>query len=136
MRVGRRLQRLGALPVAAGTYALPHTRRTRDDLERLRADIVRRKGTAALFAADPVDAGAAADLAARFRAAREIDFAALRREARALDRHVPAARVRQLAERLARLQSIDFFGSPAAAAAARAVAAAIRRAACGRRRSG
>src|SRR4029079_13477252 len=134
MRVWRQLQRLGALPVKGGAYLLPHTPQTREDFEWLRTEIAALRGDAALFAADPVDAGAAADFAAQFRAAREADFAALRRDAdghrrsSASPADASARRaVRQLTDRLAHLQSIDFFGAPSAAAAAEAVAALARR---------
>jgi hypothetical protein len=154
MRVWRQLRRLGALPVGGGAWVLPHRRQTRDGVERLRADIVARQGEAALFAADPLDAGAAADLVAAFREAREADFVALRRDAKSRGKGPTAApRVaRELARRLVQLQSIDFFGAPSAGAAAEAVAAAtyrreskgykkgsrraVRRRASGRRRSG
>lgn len=128
MRVWRQLQRLGALPVKGGAYILPHTAQAREDFEWLRADIAARKGDAALFLADPADAGAAADLAAQFRGAREADYAALAREAGALRKNRASSprAVRQLAERLAHLQSIDFFGAPSAAAAADAVASLAR----------
>jgi len=128
MHVWRQLQRLGALPVKGGAYILPHTAQSREDFEWLRADIAARKGDAALFLADTADPGAAADLTAQFRAAREADYAALAREAAALRKgRAPAPRsLRQLADRLAHLQSIDFFGAPSAAAAADAVAHAAR----------
>jgi hypothetical protein len=134
MRVWRQLQRLGALPVKGGAYVLPQTPQTREDLEWLRTEIGAMKGDATLFAADPVDARAAADLAAQFRNARAADFAALAREAKALARPAkgrepttPARAVRQLSDRLAHLQSIDFFGAANAAEAADAVAALVRR---------
>src|SRR5262245_24634212 len=114
MRVWRQLQRLGALPIKGGAYVLPHTPQTREDFEWLRADIAARTGDAALFAADPLDAATAADLAGQFRAARDADFTALARNAAAVRKQRAAAprAVRQLAERLVHLQSIDFFGAP------------------------
>jgi hypothetical protein len=129
MHVWRQLQRLGALPVKGGAYLLPHTAQAREDFEWLRADIAARKGGAALFLADPADPGAGAGLAAQFRAARDADFVELARDAAALQKQKdPATRaVRQLVERLAHLQTIDFFGAPSAAAAADAVSAASRR---------
>src|SRR5687767_321605 len=134
MKVWRQLQRLGALPVKGGAYVLPHTPQTREDLEWLRTEIAGLKGEATLFAADPVDARAAADLAAQFREARAADFAALTREAKALARpargraaQASPRTVRQLTDRLGHLQSIDFFGAGNAAEAAEAVAALGRR---------
>jgi hypothetical protein len=134
MRVWRQLQRLGTLPVKGGAYVLPHTPQTREDFEWLRTEITSLKGEATLFVADPVDARAAEDLAAQFRDARAADFAAVAREAKALARPAkgrqaaPSARaVRQLTDRLAHLQTIDFFGAGTAAEAVQAVAALARR---------
>jgi hypothetical protein len=129
MRVWRQLQRLGALPVKGGAYVLPHTAQTREDFEWLRADIAGMKGEAVLFAADPLDAAVAAGLAAQFREARDVQFTALARDAEAVqkERRLAPRHLRQLSERLAHLQAIDFFGAPSAAAAAEAVAAAERR---------
>ena len=129
MRVWRQLQRLGALPLKGGAYLLPSTAQTREDFEWLRAEIAAGKGEAVLLAADPVDAETAAQLAAQLRAAREADFAALARDADAVQKRRTASlrEIGQLAERLAHLQSIDFFGAASAGAAADAVAAAARR---------
>ncbi len=129
MRVWRQLQRLGALPVKGSAYILPLTTQTREDFEWLRAGIAAGKGDATLFAADPVDAQDAATLTAQFAAARDRDFAALSRDAESLHkrRGATSRELRQLTDRLAHLQSIDFFGAPSAAAAADAVAAATRR---------
>jgi hypothetical protein len=131
MRVWRQLQRLGAVPVKGGAYLLPHTPQTREDLEWLRTEIAGLKGDASLFAADPVDPAAAEELVAQFRQARDADFSALAREAEGLARKgkgpAPHRRVRQMTDRLAHLQSIDFFGAPGAGAAAQAVAALVRR---------
>jgi len=135
MRVWRQLQRLGAWPLKGGAYLLPHTEQTREDFEWLRQEIAALKGDASLFAADPVDAAAGAEFTAALRAARDADYTTLRRDADALRRDAiapadPALRraVRQLTDRLRHLQTIDFFGAPAGAAAAEAVAALSRRA--------
>jgi hypothetical protein len=129
MRVWRQLQRLGAVAVKGGAYVLPNTPQTREDFEWLRAEIAAARGDAALFAADPVDPGAAAALADQFRAAREAEFAALARDAAAArkKRAVDPRELRQFGERLARLQSIDFFGAASADTAAQAVARAAQR---------
>jgi len=132
MRVWRQLQRLGAIPVKGGAYVLPHTDQTREDFEWLRGEIVSLEGDASLFAAAPLAPAASDALVEEFREARAADFAALVRDADGASRSVasdPAARrtVRQLAERLAHLQSIDFFGAEGGGAAADAVAQLSRR---------
>jgi hypothetical protein len=134
MRVWRQLQRLGALRIKGGAYVLPLTPQLREDFEWLRSDIIALKGEASLFAADPVDAKAAADLTVEFRRTRAEAFAALERDARvearrAGGRDTARARraVRQLTDRLHHLQSINFFGAAAASQAAEAIAALGRR---------
>jgi hypothetical protein len=129
MRTWRQLQRLGALPVKGGAYVLPNTPQTREDFEWLRSEIVAAKGEALLFAGDPVDAAVGGALAKQLREARDADFTALTRDAEALqkDRRPAPRAVRQLSDRLAHLQSIDFFGAPSAAVAVEAVAAVQRR---------
>jgi hypothetical protein len=134
MRVWRQLQRLGALPAKGGAYVLPHTPQTREDFEWLRTEITSQRGDATLFAGHPLGKRASESLVSEFRAARARDFAALHRDAEALNnrpRTPGDARrnrlVRQLAERLTHLESIDFFGADRRAEAAAAVQALQRR---------
>ncbi|MCA1560635.1 MAG: chromate resistance protein [Acidobacteria bacterium] len=126
VRTWRQLQRLGAVPVRNSGYALPATPQSREDFEWLRADIVSAGGSATLFQAATVDPAAHAELIAAFTEARRADFEALRRDTVAARRRratngAPRRDVRVLMDRLAHLESIDFFGAGAATGARGAV---------------
>jgi hypothetical protein len=125
VKTWRRLQKVGALAVRNSVYVLPNSAQAREDLEWIKAEIVAMKGQANLFAADGVDSLSGEEIVAAFRAARQQDFEAIRREASALtatrrrSRTMQPARRRRL-ERAARLlrerwgetAAIDFFGAP------------------------
>jgi hypothetical protein len=131
VRTWRQLQRLGAIPVKNSGYALPQSAEAREDFEWLRADIVAAGGDAAVFAARAVDEGADGALRAAFRSARAAEFEALRQAAvklargRPRDARRPGREVRALADRLAHLESIDFFSAPSAPAARAAIGALL-----------
>jgi hypothetical protein len=132
VRTWRQLQRLGALPVRNSGYALPNTDAAREDFEWLRADIIAAGGGATLFAAAAADQAGDEDLRAAFRSARSDDFEALRKAAVQVGRtrrpqhdRRPGRDVRALVERLAHLDSIDFFAAPNSAAARAAVGALL-----------
>lgn len=134
VKTWRRLQKVGALAVRNSVYVLPNSAQAREDLEWIKAEIVSMKGQATLFAADGVDSLSGEEIVAAFRAARQQEFEAIRREASRLPaasrrtRTVQPARRRRL-ERAARLLRerwsetavIDFFGAPGRDEAAAAV---------------
>ena len=134
VKTWRRLQKVGALAVRNSVYVLPNSAQAREDLEWIKAEIAAMKGQAALFVADGVDSLCGEEIAAAFRAARQLDFEAIRREAAKLPaagrrgRTMRAARRRRL-ERAGRLlrerwnetAAIDFFGAPGRDEAAAAV---------------
>ncbi|OFW42107.1 MAG: hypothetical protein A3J29_05145 [Acidobacteria bacterium RIFCSPLOWO2_12_FULL_67_14b] len=132
VRTWRQLQRLGALPVRNSGYALPHSPAAREDFEWLRADIVAAGGDAMVFVASAADQAADEELRLAFRSARAADFDTLRKTAVQLGRTPQARRgrrpgrdIRGLADRLAHLETIDFFAAPNAAAARAAVGALL-----------
>lgn len=126
VRTWRQLQRLGALPVKNSGYALPHSDAAREDFEWLRADIVAAGGDAMLFVASAVDDRADADLRDAFRAARHADFVELQKAAAKVARQPrrqrgPSREAQALADRLAHLDSIDFFNAASGPAARAAI---------------
>jgi hypothetical protein len=130
VRTWRQLQRLGALPVRNSGYALPLADAAREDFEWLRADIVAAGGEAMLFVASTVDTAADDELRAAFRAARDADFEQVRKAAAPLGRarrgaRAPRREIRALVDRLAHLDSIDFFSAPKGPAAHAAVRALL-----------
>jgi hypothetical protein len=124
VKVGRRLQALGAVAIKNSVYALPRGEQAMEDFQWVRREIVAGGGEAtvceALFMEGHTDAG----VTALFTGARDADYAALAAEARALTRALAAARLRpnraeaargsllRLRKRLAEVAAIDFFGAP------------------------
>ena len=118
VRTWRRLQQIGALPLKQAVYVLPDTAATREDLEWLKTEIVGAGGQANVFAADAVDTWSNDELIEEFRRVRQTAYAELARaaeqvlKASARRRSTSSPRtLRQLQDRLAAIEQIDFFGS-------------------------
>jgi len=132
VKVGRRLQALGAVAIKNSVYALPRGEQPMEDLQWVRREIVAGGGEATVCEALFVEGHSDAGVTALFNTARDADYAALLVEARALARSGPragrrdgdgaeAARVflGRLRKRLAEVVAIDFFGAPGRAAVER-----------------
>ena len=123
VRTWRRLQQLGAIAVKQAVYVLPDSPSAREDFEWLKAEIETGGGAATLFAADAVETWTNDELVQEFRRARESDYAGLSRDLtdalKAAARKRAPRRSRRSAgrvidtfrQRLAAIESIDFFGS-------------------------
>lgn len=132
-RVGRRLQRLGAVPIKNSVYVLPNREESREDAQWLRAEIVEAGGEALVCEAAFVDGLTDGDVAALFREARAADWLAIAAEARAVAKELAArsrgpspeaaetageARTRaerelaRLDRRAAAVEDLDFFRAP------------------------
>ena len=123
VKVGRRLQSLGAVPVKNSVYILPRSDQAFEDLQWTRREIVSDGGDASVCEAQFVEGLSDGAIEGLFNAAREADYEALAREARALQAAVTRAGKRgtakgaaqsvvRLRKRLGELASIDFFGAP------------------------
>jgi hypothetical protein len=82
VRIGRRLRKLGAIPLKNSVYLLEHTAEAVEDLHWLAQEIRAGGGEAVVAAADVLDGPADAELAARLRGAhspqvRRVDLEAL-----------------------------------------------------------
>ena len=128
VKVRRRLQRIGAIPLKNSVYLLPEREETREDFEWLVREIQAEGGEATLcrgaFLAGTTDE----EIQAMFRREGETEYAAIERDAHALAQagepsEEELARLRRRVEEIGRL---DFFGAPGNEAAVRAVAAAAR----------
>jgi hypothetical protein len=124
VKVGRRLQSLGAVAVKNSVYVLPQSEQAREDFQWVRQEIVAGGGDASVCEARFVDGLSEGAVEALFHAARDADYERLAREVRrvqgALTRRgrrkaarggagTPAlARLRQ---RLGDIAAIDFFGA-------------------------
>ena len=121
VKAWRRLQQLGAVAVKNSVYALPNRAETREDFEWVRAEIVATGGQATVFQATTIDAVSSDDLRETFCRDRQKDYRAL---VQALDKLARAAsgkrgrgprtlakELRSCRERLAAIESLDYFGA-------------------------
>lgn len=127
VRVWRKLQDLGAVPVKNSLYVLPNNPETREDFEWLRKEIIQMKGEASVFQADTLGRKEDKDIIESFQEARSRDFAAWTEEAAKLDERIKSLLEighikeeslvildREWGKRLGeweRLVKIDFFGA-------------------------
>src|SRR5262249_20673535 len=125
VKVGRRLQRLGAVALKNSVYVLPRNEQTQEDFEWVAREIIEGGGDASVCEAHFIEGVSDAHIEALFHAARDADYAAIAEEARALVESLPAsgpvpddkrseaeARLPRLRRRLAEIIQIDFLGAP------------------------
>jgi hypothetical protein len=112
VKVGRRLQRVGAVAVKAGVYALPATDECREDLGWIVREVVDGGGEAQVVEARLVEGLDDDALVARFNAARDDEAAPIVDALRALpDGEDGDAELKRLRKRVDELAPIDFFGA-------------------------
>jgi len=130
VKVGRRLQALGAVAIKNSVYALPRGEQAMEDFQWVRREIVSGGGEATVCDALFVEGHTDADVVALFTKARDADYAALAAEARALARAAQRRRgadearpsLLRLRKRLAEVIAIDVFGAPGRVAVERLLA--------------
>jgi hypothetical protein len=139
-RVGRRLQRLGAVAIKNSVYVLAHTEQTQEDLQWVAREIVGDGGEATICRAAFVEGLRDDQVEALFHAARDADYQQLAEEARDLVSDLPPrvgrdderraaleADLVRLRKRLGEVAAIDFFSSSGRVAAEAALAGLERR---------
>ena len=123
VKVGRRLQRIGAVAIKSSVYVLPATEQSVEDFQWVRREIVDGGGDAAVCRAEFVDGLTDDEVERLFQRARARDYEAIAAEARRVLESLPAAGRRLTADRrtevegaLAKLRTqfaavsrIDFF---------------------------
>jgi hypothetical protein len=125
VKVGRRLQGLGAVPVKNSVYVLPRSEQALEDFHWVRAEIVAGGGDASVCEAGFLEGLSDPAVEALFNAARDADYAEVGKEIRTLQQSLAARRRRpalsreQAASTLARLRrrfedvvAMDFFQAP------------------------
>ena len=134
VKIGRRLQRVGAIAVKNSVYVLPEGDQSVEDFQWIRREIVDGGGDASVCRAAFIDGLTDDQLRETFRAARDADYEEIAEAARALQ---PAARSRgrgtapgrgeddvaRLRKRFAAVAAIDFFEASGRAAAEKALSA-------------
>jgi hypothetical protein len=139
VKIGRRLQRIGAVPVKNSVYVLPRTDQAREDFQWIRTEIVDGGGEAFICGADFVDGLNDDEIRQLFREARAGEFHQIAASARALlgtlDSGLPERAMRtrieddlgRLKRRHAAVTAIDFFEAPERGAAREALEAVASR---------
>ncbi len=143
VKIGRRLQRVGSVPVKNSVYVLPDSESAFEDFQWIRSEIVAGGGDASICRADFIDGLSDAQVRQLFRAARDADYAEVDAAAKEMllsARARPAPRRRggrttapeasprlaeelaKLRKRLAAVEAVDFFDAPAGPRARAAVA--------------
>ncbi|MCA1828802.1 MAG: chromate resistance protein [Myxococcales bacterium] len=114
VKIGRHLQRLGAVAVKNSVYALPATAEAREDFAWVMREISAGGGEGVVVEAQLVEGLADAQLRDLFRAARDADYAEIAAGARELSRSRKAdftSRYERLRRRLDAVAALDFFGA-------------------------
>jgi hypothetical protein len=122
VKIWRRLQGIGAIPVKNAVHVLPMNEETQEDFEWLLREIREGGGEAVICEARLIDGLSDQDVRALFDQARDADYADLIMEARASAKSLrrtakrkpladQRAQVARLRKRLAETVSIDFFGA-------------------------
>ena len=135
VKVGRRLQRVGAVPIKNSVYVLPATEQAVEDFQWVLREIVEGGGEASLCRAEFVDGLTDAEVEELFREARSQEYEDLTADARSLLEALPAGRrvtperraevedaLAKLRRRLAAVARIDFFAPVARREASDALA--------------
>jgi len=129
VKVGRRLQRIGAVAIKNSVYVLPNGEQAHEDFQWVRREIVDSDGDASICEATFVDGLDDRAVEKLFIEARSADWKAIATEAR--DR-LPSApdesALARLRARAAAVARVDFFGSPERRAAEAALSALEQRA--------
>jgi hypothetical protein len=114
VKVWRRLQRLGAVPIKNSVYVLPRTDATVEDFQWELREIMGGGGEASVCEATFVDGLTDREIEALFKAARASDYRDLAAAAKRLKAPSPRAdtTLTRLKRRLAEVVAIDFFGAP------------------------
>ncbi len=125
VKIGRHLQRIGAVAIKNSVYALPRTDETQEDFQWVLREIVKGGGDASIVEARFVEGLSDEQVTGLFQAAREVDYRELASQARALAAELPkrgsvpvsgrgelAGQLGRLRRRAGELAAIDFFGAP------------------------
>jgi hypothetical protein len=125
VKIGRRLARVGAVPLKNSVYVLPCNDTSAEDFQWVRREVLEGGGEATVAEAELVDGLSDHEVEAKFREARDIEYAEVVREARELrtsKKRKPArlseearsallASVTRLDKRVQEIMQTDFFGA-------------------------
>jgi hypothetical protein len=125
VKIGRHLQRIGAVAIKNSVYALPLNDETQEDFQWVLREVVKGGGDASIVEARFIDGLSDDQVIALFQSAREEDYRELAGQAREVAASLPkrgpppdnrridvANQIARLRQRLSELDAIDFFGAP------------------------
>ena len=125
VKIWRRLQKLGSVPVKNSVYVLPKSEQAQEDFQWVLREVIESGGDASLCEARFVDGLTDNEVEELFRSAREPEYREISREAERLRSSLlkkskaPGASTKKLTleleklhKRLAEITAIDFFGAP------------------------
>ena len=116
VKIGRRLQRLGAVAIKSSVYALPKSDEAQEDFQWVAREIVAGEGEASVVEAHFVAGLTDHQIEGLFQRARESDYAAITQAAQRLrasftNGDAIVGDLGRLRKRLAEVVTIDFFGA-------------------------
>ncbi len=125
VKIGRHLQRIGAVAIKNSVYALPRNDDTQEDFQWVLREVVKGGGDASIVEARFIDGLSDEQVLALFQSAREADYRELAEQAREVAASLPrrgpppenrrievANSIARFRQRLSELDGIDFFGAP------------------------
>jgi len=125
VKIGRHLQRIGAVAIKNSVYALPCNDETQEDFQWVLREVVKGGGDASIVEARFIDGLSDEQVLALFQSAREADYREVAEQARELVGSLPkrgpppenrrlevANHIARLRQRLSEVDAIDFFGAP------------------------
>ena len=121
IKVRRRLQRIGAIPLKGSVYVLPRTDEALEDFQWLRRSIVDEGGEATVCVASLFEGISDEEIQAMFRARSDDEYAEIVEAAREVSAEPTQAEVERLERRLAQVVARDFYEAEGAFEAERAV---------------
>src|SRR5918911_5178763 len=125
VKIGRHLQRIGAVAIKNSVYALPRNDETQEDFQWVLREVVKGGGDASIVEARFIDGLSDDQVLALFQSAREADYREVAAQAQDVAASLPrrgpppdrrrlevANQIARLRQRLTELEAIDFFGAP------------------------
>jgi hypothetical protein len=111
VKLWRRLQALGAVAVKNAVYALPASAQAQEDFEWALKEIIAADGEGMIVEARLIDGLSDEAVRGLFNSAREVDYRALAKELRAVEKDAPQTQIARLRTEAERIAAIDFFGA-------------------------
>jgi hypothetical protein len=117
VKLWRRLQQLGAVPVKHAVYVLPYSTQALEDFAWIRSEVETLGGQAAVFAASVIEAASDREIIEAFQRARSAEYDALNSDLelvwrRARKASLTTKETRVLRERFEGIRARDFFSAP------------------------